>query len=170
MQAISRAHLWVLNALKLVSCVVVVVIFVLIVSDVAAALLGISPWDGTIGVVEYGMLWFSVLAAPWLARIKGHVFIDAVTQFLPRLPKMIAAKCAYLVAAAGSSAFGYYSVLLLVEAWETEQVDERGIELLNWWLYAPMPVGFFLLAVEFLRYLLGFDDMYGNRTDAREGM
>jgi hypothetical protein len=33
-----------------------------------------------------------------------------------------------------------------------------------------MPIGFGLLAIEFLRYLLGFDDMYGKRTDVREGM
>jgi len=39
-----------------------------------------------------------------------------------------------------------------------------------WWIYAPMPLGFFLVAVEFIRYLLGFDDMFGSRTDVKEGM
>jgi hypothetical protein len=31
-----------------------------------------------------------------------------------------------------------------------------------------MPIGFALVAVEFLRYLFGFDDMYDKRTDARD--
>ena len=62
---------------------IVLAIFVLIALDVILPLVGIQPWDGTLGVVEYGLLWFTILAAPWLARIKGHVFIDAVAEMLP---------------------------------------------------------------------------------------
>ncbi len=170
MQMISRAHMWLLNALKFLAGLVVLMIFVMIVLDVGATMLNISPWEGTIGFVEYGMLWFTMLAAPWLARIKGHVFIDALTQLFSPAVQNFAARFAYLVAIIGSSAFCYYSTLLVVEAFEAEQIDERGIEMLNWWLYAPMPIAFFLVAVEFLRFLLGFDNMYGSRTDVREGM
>lgn len=170
MSIIAKAHLWLLNALKSLAGVVIVAIFALIVLDVGATLLSISPWQGTIGFVEYGLLWFCMLAAPWIARIKGHVFIDAITQLLPPAARGATAKLAYLVAVLGSSAFCYYSVLLLAEAYETQQIDERGIEMLNWWLYAPMPLAFLLLAVEFLRFLAGVDDMYGDRTDLREGM
>lgn len=170
MEAISRAHLWLLHALKFLAGLVVLMIFVMIVLDVGATLLGISPWQGTIGFVEYGMLWFTMLGAPWLARIKGHVFIDALTQLFSPSVQGIASRFAYLVAIIGSSAFCYYSTVLFIEAFETEQIDERGLEMLNWWLYAPMPIAFFLLAVEFLRFLIGVDDMYGSRTDVREGM
>ena len=170
MNVVARVHVWLLNALKALSCVVVLTIFVLIVSDVAATLFRFSPWDGTIGVVEYGMLWFAMLAAPWLARIKGHVFIDALTQLLPPTLKTLVAKFAYMVAVVGSAGFCYFSVILWWETFETDQIDERGIELMQWWLYAPMPISFFLIAIEFLRFFLGYDDMYGSRTDVREGM
>ena len=170
MKVITTAHEWLLNTLKVLSCIVVFSIFVLIVVDVAATLFGFSPWDGTIGVVEYGMLWFAMLAAPWLARIKGHVFIDALTQLLRPAAKALVAKFAYSVAIIGSVGFCYFSVILFWETYETDQIDERGIELMQWWLYAPMPISFFLIAIEFLRFLLGYDDMYGSRTDVREGM
>lgn len=170
MQILTRAHDWLLDALKILAGVVVFAIFLLIVADVALTTLGVTPFEGTIGLVEYGLLWFTMLGAPWLARIKGHVFIDALTQLFAPAAQKIAAKFAYLVAITGSSGFCYYSVVLLLETWETEQIDERGMELMNWWLYAPMPIAFFLLAIEFLRYFLGIDDMYGSRTDAREGM
>ena len=162
--------MWLLNALKFLAGLVVLMIFVMIVLDVGATVLNISPWAGTIGFVEYGMLWFTMLAAPWLARIKGHVFIDALTQLFSPAVQGVAARFAYLVAIIGSCAFCYYSTLLFLEAFEADQIDERGIEMLNWWLYAPMPIAFFLLTIEFLRFLLGFDDMYGRRTDVREGM
>ena len=170
MQILTRAHDWLLDALKILAGVVVFAIFLLIVVDVALTTLGITPFEGTIGLVEYGLLWFTMLGAPWLARIKGHVFIDALTQFFAPKAQRIAAKFAYLVAITGSAGFCYYSVLLFLETWETEQIDERGMELMNWWLYAPMPIAFFLLAIEFLRYLFGIDDMYGSRTDVRESM
>ena len=82
MEIISKAYEWLINALKTLSCIIVFAIFVLIVMDVLMPFVGLQPWEGTLGVVEYGLLWFTILAAPWLARIKGHVFIDAVAEML----------------------------------------------------------------------------------------
>ena len=43
-------------------------------------------------------------------------------------------------------------------------------DFLLWTLYLPMPFSFGLIAIEVLRFLLGFDDMYGDLTDVKEGM
>ncbi len=170
MQLLSTIHIWLINALKFISSIIVLAIFVLITLDVLLPLVGVQPWDGTLGVVEYGLLWFTVLAAPWLARIKGHVFIDAVAEMLPPGAKKVTSKIAYLVAITGSLMLAYFSWLLVVESFVDENIDERSIELMLWWLYAPMPVCFVLVAIEFLRFLVGIDDMYGSRTDVKEGM
>lgn len=170
MQLLSTIHIWLINALKFISSIIVLAIFVLITLDVLLPLVGVQPWDGTLGVVEYGLLWFTILAAPWLARIKGHVFIDAVAEMLPPGAKKVTSKIAYLVAITGSLMLAYFSWLLVVESFVDENIDERSIELMLWWLYAPMPVCFVLVAIEFLRFLVGIDDMYGSRTDVKEGM
>ncbi len=170
MQVLSIAHDWLIHTFKFMSGLIVLVIFVLITLDVLLPLVGIQPWDGTLGVVEYGLLWFTILAAPWLARIKGHVFIDAVAVMLPPAVKKVTSKIAYLVAITGSLMLAYYSWLLLVESYVDENIDERSIELMLWWIYAPMPICFALVAIEFTRYLIGIDDMYGSRTDVKEGM
>lgn len=170
MRFITAAHDWLINALKAISCAIVFAIFVLIVMDVLLPLVGLQPWEGTLGVVEYGLLWFTVLAAPWLARIKGHVFIDAVNELLSSKARAVTSKIAYLVAITGSLLLAYYSTELLIEAYVDEAIDERRIELQLWWIYAPMPLGFLLVAIEFIRYLVGIDDMYGSRTDVKEGM
>jgi len=169
-QVLSIAHDWLIHTFKFIAGLIVLAIFVLITLDVLLPLVGIQPWDGTLGVVEYGLLWFTILAAPWLARIKGHVFIDAVAVMLPPAVKKVTAKIAYLVAITGSLMLAYYSWLLLVESYVDENIDERSIELMLWWIYAPMPICFALVAIEFIRYLVGIDDMYGSRTDVKEGM
>ncbi len=175
MDTIAKAHLRLLHAMKAGSGLVIFAVFVVIVLDVALTLLAqwglpVAPWDRTHGLVEYGLLWFTMLAAPWLARIKGHVFVDAVTQIMPRSVQRVTAKIAYLVAIAGCLAFTYYAVLLLYESFVLVEIDDRGADFWLWTLYLPMPFGFSLMAIEFFRFLIGVDDMYGSRTDVKEGM
>ena len=181
MHAISAAYDWLVNAMKVLSGIIVVVIFILIASDVILPLTGdllnefgfnvtILAWEGTLGVVEYGLLWYTVLAAPWLARIKGHVFIDAVNELLSENVRRYTSKIAYLVVIAGTLLLAWFSLNLLIEAYADGMIDERSMELKLWWIYAPMPLGFSMVAIEFLRYLIGVDDMFGSRSDVKEGM
>lgn len=182
MDTIAKFHVWLLNALKVCAMVVVFAVFVLILGDVFMSVFvafnkrlqwfdpSISAWDGTHGYVEYGLLWFTMLSGPWLARQKGHVYIDAVTELLPPAIRQYTAKFAYIVAIVVCGFFTYYSWLLLEEAFLDEMIDERGVDMLQWTLYLPMPICFGLLTIEFLRFLLGYDDMYTKRVEAREGM
>jgi C4-dicarboxylate transporter DctQ subunit len=180
-RAISVAYDGLINAMKVLSGIIVVIIFILITSDVLLPLTGdiltalgfpttVLAWEGTLGVVEYGLLWYTVLAAPWLARTKGHVFIDAVNELLSADARKVTSKIAYLVVIAGSALLGWFSLNLLVEAFVDEAIDERSMELMLWWIYAPMPLSFFMVTIEFIRYLIGVDDMFGSRTDVKENM
>ena len=83
MALISRLYNQIIELFRILAGVVVFGIFLLIVSDVLLRIFSLPLWTYSSGVVEYGLLWFTMLAAPWLVRIKGHVFIDAVTQLLP---------------------------------------------------------------------------------------
>ena len=65
----------------------------------------------------------AMLAAPWLTRVKGHVFIDAVTQLLPPGAKFIFAKLAYLICVCATLVFSYFSLQLLIDAFVTGQTD-----------------------------------------------
>ncbi len=175
LETIAKAHIRLLNLMKTGSELIIFGVFVIIVVDVALTIcakwgLPVIPWDRTHGFVEYGLLWFTMLAAPWLARIKGHVFIDAVTQLLPDTARAILAKFAYCVVIVGCLAMTYFSAQLLLESIENEALDDRGADFILWTLYLPMPFGFGLVAIEFVRFLVGIDDMYGSRTDVREGI
>ena len=174
MTRISAAYSWLLNALRALSGVVVFGIFVLIVVDVGIRIvgssIGVKPWIYSSGVVEYGLLWFAMLAAPWLVRIKGHVFIDAVTQLLPPAVQGAVAKLAYLICVCSSLVFCYFSFDLFIEALGSGEIDTRGEDMPLWTLLMPIPFCFFLVSIEFGRYLIGLDSMYGDRTDVRENV
>ena len=92
MQSIKQAYNSVLKGMAVLSGVLIFATFLMIVVDVSMRIVGLKPPLFTVATVEYILLWFTMLAAPWLARIKGHVFIDAVTQFLPSAVKAVVAK------------------------------------------------------------------------------
>ena len=167
--AVAAAHLRLLNVMRVGAGVVVFTIFVLIVVDVFVRLVGLKPWLYSSILVEYGLLWFTMLAAPWLARTKGHVFIDAITQLLPSRAKRFFAKLAYLICICSCFMFAFHSLQLVIEAVVEGQIDTRAEDMPLWTLLLPIPVCFLLVGIEFIRYLIGFDSMYGDRTDVREG-
>jgi TRAP-type C4-dicarboxylate transport system permease small subunit len=144
--------------------------FLMIVVDVTMRIVGLKPPLFTIAVVEYILLWFAMLAAPWLVRIKGHVFIDAVTQFLPKLIKTIIAKIVYSICIVSSSIYCIHAFGLLHDAWAKDMIDVRSVDMPQWILFGPMPLCFFFVATEFARYLVGIDDMYSQSIVEREGV
>ena len=89
MRRVVAIYLHFLGLLKALSGVVIFGVFLLIVSDVLIRTVGLKPWIYSSVLVEYGLLWFTMLAAPWLARHKAHVFIDALTQILPPRPSHV---------------------------------------------------------------------------------
>jgi C4-dicarboxylate transporter, DctQ subunit len=168
MRQIGTIYLHFIDLLKALSGAVIFAVFLLIVSDVLIRTVGLKPWIYSSVLVEYGLLWFTMLAAPWLARNKGHVFIDAITQLLPGSIQRALAKIVYLACAVISFVVCYYSLQLLITAIAEHQLDTRAVDMPMWALVAPIPLCFLLVGIEFVRYLVGVDSMYGSRTDVRE--
>ena len=167
---IATGYNFIIRVLAVISGILIFSSFLMICVDVTMRIVGLNPPIFTIGVVEYNLLWFAILAAPWITRLKGHVFIDAVTQFLPPLIKKIIAKIVYVICICSCLIFAWF-------AWENfwvnfvdGTVDVRGVDLPLWMLFAPMPPCFVLVAIEFGRFLIGLDDMYSQTIEEREGV
>ncbi len=170
MNAVFRVYNYVLKGMAVGAGITIFLAFVLIVIDVLMRITMMDPLLFILTTVEYILLYFTMLAAPWLVRIKGHVFIDAVTQFLPPWIKKVVAKIVYLLCIIASLLYGYHVILLFTEALASGEIDMRSYEIPIWILFAPMPLCFFMCAVEFGRFLIGIDDMYDQRIIERENL
>lgn len=160
----------VVYGLYLLSGVLVFCVFLLIISDVFMRLVGIKPWLYASVLVEYALLWFCMLAAPYLVRVKGHVFIDAVTQLLPDAIRRALAVLVYLICIVTSIVFGWYAFRLLIAAIMGGVIDTRAVDMPLWSLLLPVPIGFALVAVEFGRFLIGIDSMFIDRRKVRDSV
>ena len=167
---LSRGYNVILNGMAAFAGILIFFSFLMIVVDVTMRIVGLIPPAFTISVVEYILLWFTMLAAPWLVRIKGHVFIDAVTQFLPAAVKKVIAKIVYAICTVAASIYCVHAAGLVMVAWQDSMVDVRSVDMPLWTLYLPMPVCLLFVAIEFARYLIGIDDMYSQSVDEREGV
>lgn len=170
MTLFARAYGWLIAGLAALAGVVIGLALVLIAVDVAIRTTGFKPPAFTSAAVEYALLYFTMLAAPWLVRKKGHVSVDALVSRLGGLARKIVEKLVYLICIVVSLVFAWYAARLLLGAIESGQFDERAVDIPTWLLYLPMPFGFALVAVEFGRYLLGFDTFYLSRGELRDSV
>lgn len=167
MKALIRLYDGLVGALAYLAGVATVLILVLVLIDVAARELAGSSLNFTIGIVEYAMLYFTMFAAPYLVRTRGHVCIEAVVMRLPDRARRVLEKAVYVICAGATLVFAYFSIDLLFEKIGDETIDIRGIDFPGWLVVAPMPLCYALVAVEFLRYLFGPDTYY--RSDGSPG-
>ncbi len=150
---------WLCKALAAVCCVILAVIAAITVFDVVGRELGIQ-FVGRVAISEYGLLYASMLGAPYLVRTGGHVFVDALLKNVPKVVRLVLEKAIYLLCIALCVYLGWVCLDLGIRAIQTNDFDSRSFDLPRWLIYLPMIVGFALAAVEFVRYLIGPESMY----------
>ena len=74
-----RVYDRVIDALAFIGGVVIAGIFLAIVYDVSIRTIGLRTPLWTVALAEYGLLYATLLASPWVLRRKSHVFITILT-------------------------------------------------------------------------------------------
>lgn len=117
-----------------------------------------SPIYGLLDAVEYGLLVATFLGAPWVLWKRGHVTVDLITAALPaRLAGPLGRLTALIGLAACLALMRYAGEAVLISAQRGSMIRTAFI-IPEWWVLAVAPVGFALLALEFLRQMVGATD------------
>ena len=140
----------------------------LIVYDVVARNLGLQPPRSTVALTEYALLYFTMAAAPYLVRVKGHIVVEVVYQRLgdkvqKRLDKVILIFCTIV-----STIIGTLALILLLESLGTGEIEIRSLDMPRWLLFTPLAAGFFLMALEFIRLLITGDSIFRSQAEQTE--
>jgi TRAP-type C4-dicarboxylate transport system permease small subunit len=165
--AIIRAYDRLVTALAAGSGVVLGSIFLVIIYDVTLRELGFRPPTWTIGLSEYALLYSTVLAAPWLLRERGHVVVTVLLGALPTGPKRAIGRVICLIGAAVCLIIAWYGLQVTMTV---TGLEIRGFEMPRWVVFAVLPPGFLLLAIEFARFGISGQKFYTDPIDEREGL
>lgn len=166
MKVIGRAYAATILGLAAVSGLILAAICVLILVDVGLRNLGFQPLQATIAINEYALLYFTMFAAPYLVRTRGHVVVRVLYDRLNPGRKQVLETAVYVLCIAVSFCIAYVSGALVVESWIIGDVEQRSIDLPRWALFTPLCIGFFFVGCEFLRFLLSTDSFYADPDDA----
>jgi TRAP-type C4-dicarboxylate transport system permease small subunit len=108
-----------------------------------------SRVTGDVELSEYGMLYLTAFAAPWLLRMGRHVRLDVLLVNVP-------ARGAWLCELAADLLGLWVSLLLLWQGGRVLATSVRAgtrivkeFTIPEWWTLWPLPLMFALLAIEF---------------------
>ena len=160
-----------LAALSLAGCAVLLLTMLVICADVLLRNVRIVP--GMLGVswanevTEYALYLITMLTAPWLLRQGQHIRIDVLLRAIPR---RLAWYCEWMVDAIALSCcvtIAYYGIKAVLSSHAISGMIVKVLSIPEWWLLAPLPAAFALLAIEVLfRMQRLYAAERGPRTDA----
>jgi TRAP-type C4-dicarboxylate transport system permease small subunit len=100
-------------------------------------------------ITEYALYVTTLLTAPWLLRRGQHVRIDMALVIVP--PRMAWAMEAFadIVGLAASLVLIWYGTIMTLQSARLGSLTIKNLVFPEWWLLAPLPVCFALVALEF---------------------
>jgi TRAP-type C4-dicarboxylate transport system permease small subunit len=131
------------------------VVAALVTLDVVARNLGLGTLPWIIEVSEYSLPLATFLIAPWLLHRGEHIALDVVAAALPPAWARGLDRLASTLGLAVSLVFVVFGARTIAASAAQGSMVIKAIVFPEWWLYAPVPVCFALLAVEFVRRLAG---------------
>ncbi|MDH3232486.1 MAG: TRAP transporter small permease subunit [Alphaproteobacteria bacterium] len=166
MGTLRRIYNAVIVGLAIVAGVMMAAVFLMIVLDVVMRTAGSQPPLFVSALSEYSLLYMTMFAAPWVVRIKGHVYVESLTSALPERARRLIERGVLVLCIAVCLVLAYYAAVTGIGIAGRGEDDVRSIVIPRWVLFVPLPVGFTLCAGEFLRFLLGFDHMLTGKRGA----
>ena len=160
-----------LAGLALAGCAVLFLMMLIICIDVLLRNVRIVPgvhgvpWANE--VTEYALYLITMLTAPWLLRQGLHIRVDVVLRAIPR---RLAWYCEWgvdVLALGCCLVIAFYGCMAVQSSIAIDATVVKVLSVPEWWLIAPLPATFALLAVEVLfRMQRLYAGERGPRTDA----
>lgn len=149
MTRFSHAFGRLLDGLALLAALVLLVMVGLVTADILLRNLtrGGFPWANEIS--EYALYVMTLLTAPWLLRRGQHVRVDVLLGLVPPRVAWTMEALADLIGLAVCVVLVRYGFAMAAESQRLGSLTIKNLVFPEWWLLAPLPLAFALLALEF---------------------
>jgi TRAP-type C4-dicarboxylate transport system permease small subunit len=139
-----------LDALATIAALMLLAMVIIVTGDILLRNLFVKGFLWANEVSEYALYLITLLTAPWILRRGQHVRLDLLLTALPK-------GGAWILEAIGDIA-GFivclimirYGTLMTLDAIRSGSLTIKNLIFPEWWLLAPLPLTFLLLAIEFV--------------------
>lgn len=149
----NRLSIWfgrLFETLAVIAALVLLATVMLVTADILLRNLTRTGFPWANEVSEYALYGMTLLTAPWLLRRGQHVRIDLLLSVVP-------ARVAWLMEAAGDVigvlvclTMARYGFHMAADSFRLGSLTIKNLVFAEWWLLAPLPIVFALLAIEFV--------------------
>ncbi len=168
MRFVSRFYDGLLYLMALIAAATLVWLMLSVVISVAMRNFGIQPFAWLFTSAEYGLLYMTMLGAPWLVRERGHVHIELVTAALPPASRRVVSRVVALGCVIVSLILAWYGLELFLKNVERSDFDVRAYFYPRWMLTITFPIAFSFMAIEFARFVFGTELMHSGEAGIHE--
>lgn len=107
-------------------------------------------------VAQYTLLFMTFLGTAWVLRNEGHVKMDLLLERLKPKPQALMNIITSVVAAIACLVVAWYGVRVTWDDIQTGYYMASALQPSSWFLMLIIPIGSFLLFIQFLRRISGF--------------
>ena len=140
---------WVLGALAIVGALLILVMVGVVTVDVLLRAIVRRGLAWSSEVSEYGIYFVTLLVAPRLLRNGLHVKIDILSSRLSGAAGRWLAKSIDVCGCVVCLVIAFYAWQMVGESMAAGSMVIRNVIFPEWWVMAPLPAAFLILAVEF---------------------
>jgi TRAP-type C4-dicarboxylate transport system permease small subunit len=150
MQRLSEAYARLLDAMLLAACALLLGITLLIGLDVLLRNVGLGGIPPSNELSEDALYLITILAAPALLRRGQHIRIDILLRAIPPRTAWLMEWFGDLVGIVCCLFFVWYGVRVTAASYAAGSLSIKTLVMPEWWIFAPMPICFLMVAVEFV--------------------
>ena len=140
----------VFDALAVAAALILLAMVVVVTADIVLrnSTGGGFAWANEVS--EYALYLMTLLTAPWLLRRGQHVRLDIILALVPARIAWLMEAAADVLGLAVSLVLVRYGLFMTIDSWRLGAITIKNLFFPEWWLLAPLPITFALLAIEFV--------------------
>jgi len=126
---------------------------VVITLDVILRNLGYQSSAHFFTFTEYALLIVPCMGAPWLAREKGHIYVEILLMSMSERMRARFTMLIGLICIAVCLVIAWYGFDVALRDYLQNEKDVRSLDMPRWMVVGWIPLSFLMMAVEFGRFL-----------------
>ncbi|HEX9395913.1 MAG TPA: TRAP transporter small permease [Burkholderiales bacterium] len=153
MRYVARAYDAVLYGMAFIAAFLMTAMMVTITVDVVLRNLGYQSSAHFFTFTEYALLVIPCMGAPWLAREKGHIYVEILLMALPPRLRSWMTVLVGLVCIGVCLVIAWYGFDITLRDFVQNEKDVRSLDMPRWMIVGWIPLSFLMMAIEFARFL-----------------
>jgi len=150
---VAKAYDAILYGMAYLAAFLLVAMMVVITLDVVIRNLGYQSSAHFFTFTEYALLIVPCMGAPWLAREKGHIYVEILLMSLPERTRARMTMLVGVICVAVCLVVAWFGFQVALNDFLQDEKDVRSMDMPRWLIVGWIPLSFLMMAIEFARFL-----------------